>query len=91
MFEKKNQSRKEQLVEKNPRHVTSGRADFLGRVTSRLLLGLPLLTARPLCLLSEGRHSLDGSRSSDQGGWNSCLADTWHRSVSKWTQKHMHR
>lgn len=48
------QSRKEQLVEKNPRHATSGWADFLGRVTSRLLLGLPLLTARPSCLLTGG-------------------------------------
>lgn len=82
---KKNQSGKEQFAEKNPRHVTSGRADFLGRVTSRLLLGLPFLTARPLCLLTGSRHSLDGSRRKDQGGilvW----PDTWHRSVSKWTQ-----
>ncbi len=57
----KNQSRKEQLVEKNPRHVTSGWAEFLGRVTSWLLLALPLLTARPSCLLTGGRHSPDGS------------------------------
>ena len=78
-----NQSRKERLVEKNPRHANSGRADFLGRVTSRS----SSLNCQTLMFVNWKPTFPGRLRSKDQGGWNSCLADTWHRSVSKWTQR----
>lgn len=55
--------------QRNPRHVTGGWADFLGRVTSWLpLRSSSLLTARTWCLLTAGRHSPHGSLCKDQAG-----------------------
>lgn len=55
--------------QRNPRHVTGGWADFLGRVTSwPPLRSSSLLTARPRCLLTAGRHSPHGSLCKDQAG-----------------------